>query len=113
MTTYDAYVCDVTKAYLEHNDVAYSGELLVRYSVAAAHWKRLRLRYQDKRPTPVQREQFDVLTESVRRLSAALDLPTTGCDTRYGVAGVTDPRGFLGGDPGRILYESWEDELDG
>lgn len=81
---------------------------ITRYARVAVRWESLRLRLERGVPTPGDDARFQTLTAVLRNHADALGLPTCVVGDDAAVAGVTDSRGFLPGDPARILSaESW------
>jgi hypothetical protein len=70
--------------------------LVRKYSFCAARFEQLKLAQIYGKTTPADDATFRELTEMLRALGKAL-----------GFADVTASNGFLPGDPGRIICDSW------
>ncbi|MBX7433777.1 hypothetical protein JDV09_16915 [Mycobacterium sp. Y57] len=86
------------------------GPKLRDFAALAAAWEGLRLKLETPDAVPADAETFKVLSERMREFCARLKLPTCSEQKTDVVIGCTDSRGFIPGDPARILsHWTWRD----
>ena len=86
-----------------------------QYAHVAADWERLRLRiHNNLAPVLADDERFATLTATLRKLSTDLGLEscTTATAGTNGIAGITDTRGFLPGDPAYLRSSDWVESTE-
>jgi hypothetical protein len=74
-----------------------------RYSLVAARWEALRLAIDRGHTTPGTDDRFRELTPILKALTVELGLGPE----------VTGWKGFLSGDPERIICDTWQEAADG
>jgi hypothetical protein len=89
-----------------------------RYARTAAAWENLRLRIDTSTASPADAADFKQLTIRMREMVKQFGLtekrwhlvPVAASeDGENAVRGVTDPNGFLLGDPARLLSGTWQE----
>jgi hypothetical protein len=89
--------------YLDKRDLSIDPTMLYRYSVTAAQWEAVRLFIDRGNVTPADDRRFADLTNVLRALSEQIGLGGE----------LTDSRGFLIGDPSRIICDTWQEAAEG
>lgn len=85
-----------------------------RYSIVAARWEGLRLLIDAGDGTAADDARFRELTTILKVVTAQLALSTCAEQNHPDdVPGITDWKGFLPGDPERILASDWREAASG
>jgi hypothetical protein len=87
----------------KENDLSADHLTLYKYSITAAQWESVRLLIDSGRGTPADDQRFADLTTILKALSEQVGL---GRD-------LTDSRGFLMRDPSRIVFDTWQEAVEG
>jgi hypothetical protein len=83
--------------YLNNRDLSIEPVMLYKFSIVAAQWEAVRLLIEKGKGIPADDRRFTDLTHVLQALSKQIGLGEE----------LTDSRGFLIGDPSRIIAETW------